>query len=282
MKYRWGISACIFLGLGSYFSFFPVNSVTANEHSIRLATTTSTYNSGLIDYLLAEFQKSANIDVQVIAVGTGKALRLGQNGDVDVVLTHAPKAEADFVKAGYGIEPQGIMHNDFIIVGPPDDPVQLMRFDDVGEGLKAIFDAQARFISRGDDSGTHKKERQLWHKIDQEPHYANYLESGRGMGHTLQMASELQAYTLSDRGTWLALQDKLYLDVVLQSDPHLLNPYQVILVNPARHPHVNMLAARQFVAWLASDVGQRAIGAFTMHGEVLFTPMKSILMHNNP
>ena len=240
--------------------------------SIRLATTTSTYNSGLIDFLLQAFQQVSAIEVQVIAVGTGKALQLGKNGDVDVVLTHAPKAEAEFVAAGYGVDPRQIMYNDFIIVGPPDDPAQLGSLSDVAQGIEAIFNAQARFVSRGDDSGTHKKEQQLWQVVGQQPQYVNYLESGRGMGHTLQMASELQAYTLTDRGTWLALQEQLYLNVVLQSDPRLLNPYQVILVNPAQHPHVKNKHAKAFVNWLVSDAGQQVIGAFTIHGETLFVP----------
>ncbi|MDP6969607.1 MAG: substrate-binding domain-containing protein [Gammaproteobacteria bacterium] len=240
--------------------------------TIRLATTTSTYNSGLLDYLLKQFQQASQIEVQVIAVGTGKALRMGQNGDVDLVMTHAPAAEAAFVAAGYGVEPLGVMHNDFIIVGPQDDPAHLHWLHDVGEGLQAVADAEQRFLSRGDDSGTHKKELQLWQSIAAEAGFSGYMESGRGMGHTLQMASELQAYTLTDRGTWLAMHGKLDLKIVLQADPLLLNPYQVILVNPQRHPHVKAALGRRFQQWLISPAGQAAIAAFRIDGEVLFVP----------
>lgn len=240
--------------------------------SIRLATTTSTYNSGLLDHLLGEFAKYQDIEVQVIAVGTGKALRMGQNGDVDLVMTHAPQAEADFVAAGYGVEPMAVMYNDFIIVGPQHDPAQLHQYSEVGQGMQAIADAKQRFLSRGDDSGTHKKELQLWAAIAAEPGFRGYMEAGRGMGHTLQMTSELQGYTLTDRGTWLAMKDKLDLKIVLQADPRLLNPYQVILVNPERHPHVKAESARTFMAWLVSEVGQQTIGAFRINGEILFVP----------
>lgn len=244
----------------------------AAAESIRLATTTSTYNSGLLDHLLAEFAKHYDIEVQVIAVGTGKALRMGQNGDVDVVMTHAPAAEAKFVDEGYGVEPMGVMYNDFIIVGPPNDPATLRQYSEVGQGMQAIADSKQRFLSRGDDSGTHKKELQLWAAITAEPGFSGYMEAGRGMGHTLQMASELQGYTLTDRGTWLAMKDKLDLKIVLQADPRLLNPYQVILVNPERHPHVKTEPARAFMAWLVSEAGQQSIGAFRINNEVLFVP----------
>lgn len=247
------------------------NSSYAAE-SIRLATTTSTYNSGLLDYLLVAFAKQQDVEVQVIAVGTGKALRMGQNGDVDLVMTHAPQAEAAFVEAGYGVDPQAVMYNDFIIVGPKHDPAQLYQYSEVGQGMQALADTRQRFLSRGDDSGTHKKELQLWASIEAEPGFRGYMEAGRGMGHTLQMTSELQGYTLTDRGTWLAMKDKLDLKVVLQADPRLLNPYQVILVNPQRHPHVKVRGARAFMAWLVSTAGQQAIGDFRINGEILFVP----------
>ena len=248
------------------------SSVFAQTDSIRLATTTSTYNSGLLDYLLTKFQLASDIQVQVIAVGTGKALRMGQNGDVDLVMTHAPAAEAEFVAAGHGVEPLAVMYNDFIIVGPPNDPARLIDLHKVSEGLQAIADAKQRFLSRGDDSGTHKKELELWHSIEANPGFSGYLEAGRGMGHTLQMTSELQGYTLTDRGTWLSMNDKLDLTVVLQSDPRLLNPYQVILINPQRHAHVKVGLARRFQQWLVGAKGQAAIGSFRINEEVLFVP----------
>ena len=164
------------------------------------------------------------------------------------------------------------MHNDFIIVGPQLDPANLYGLQDVGQGLQAVANAQQRFLSRGDDSGTHKKELQLWRGQPAELGFPGYMESGRGMGHTLQMASELQAYTLTDRGTWLALHNELDLKIVIEADPLLKNPYQVILVNQQRHPHVKADLSRRFQQWLVSPMGQAAIADFRINGEVLFVP----------
>jgi tungstate transport system substrate-binding protein len=250
----------------------PLVSGTVLADRIRLATTTSTYNSGLLDYLLHHYAKVSDTEVQVIAVGTGKALKMGENGDVDLVMTHAPKAEARFLDQGFGIEAKGVMFNDFVIVGPKEDSAKVSTAHTVTDGLLLIAASNKRFISRGDDSGTHKKELQLWHHLGALPTFKGYLESGRGMGHSLQMASEMGAYTMTDRGTWLAMQDKLALRLVLESDPRLINPYQVILVNPTRHPHVNIESARQFSQWLVSSDGQKVIGNFRINGEVLFVP----------
>ena len=244
----------------------------AMADSIRFATTTSTYNSGLLDYLLNHYANVSQTEVQVISVGTGKALRMAENGDVDLVMTHAPSAEARFIGQGFGIEPLGVMYNDFVLVGPKDDAAQVSLAQTVTEGLSLIMLSNQRFISRGDDSGTHKKELQLWQHLGALPSFAGYLESGRGMGHSLQMASELGAYTLTDRGTWLALKDKLALRLVLETDPRLLNPYQVILVNPVRHQHANVKSAREFAQWMVSSEGQGIIGKFRINGEVLFVP----------
>jgi len=240
--------------------------------SIRFATTTSTYNSGLLTYLLGHYAKVSETEVQVISVGTGKALRMGENGDVDLVMTHAPSAEARFIGEGFGIEAHSVMYNDFVLVGPKEDVAQVSLAHTVTEGLSLIKASNQRFISRGDDSGTHKKELQLWQSLGALPAFKGYLESGRGMGHSLQMASEMGAYTMTDRGTWLALKDKLELRLVLQGDPRLLNPYQIMLVNPARHPHANVNAAREFAQWMVSSVGQEVIGKFRINGEVLFVP----------
>ena len=247
-------------------------SVIGWADSIRLAVTTSTYNSGLSDNLLSHYARVSNTQVQVISVGTGKALKMGENGDVDLVMTHAPGAEARFIDQGFGIEPLGVMYNDFVLVGPKDDEAQVSLAQTVTEGLSLIMLSNQRFISRGDDSGTHKKELQLWQHLGALPSFAGYLESGRGMGHSLQMASELGAYTLTDRGTWLALKDKLALRLVLETDPRLLNPYQVILVNPVRHQHANVKSAREFAQWMVSSEGQGIIGKFRINGEVLFVP----------
>ncbi len=240
--------------------------------SIRLATTTSTYNSGLLDYLLIHYAKVSNTELQVISVGTGKALKMGENGDVDLVMTHAPSAEARFIEQGFGIEPRQVMHNDFVLVGPKEDAAKVSVARTVTAGLSLIMASNQRFISRGDDSGTHKKELQLWQHLGALPVFEGYLESGRGMGHSLQMASEIGAYTLTDRGTWLALKNKLELRLVLESDPRLINPYQVMLVNPERHRHTNIKAAREFAQWMLSYAGQEVIGNFRINNEVLFVP----------
>ena len=240
--------------------------------SIRLAVTTSTYNSGLLDRLLSHYARVSNTHVQVISVGTGKALKMGENGDVDLVITHAPEAEAYFIDQGFGIEARRVMHNDFVLVGPEEDKAQVSEAQTLVQGLSLIKESNQRFISRGDDSGTHKKELQLWRHLGVLPAFDGYLESGRGMGHSLQMASEMGAYAMTDRGTWLALKDKLELTLVLEGDPRLLNPYQVMLVNPKRHSHVNINSAREFVQWLVSSAGQEAIGNFRINGELLFVP----------
>ncbi|MCO4836902.1 MAG: substrate-binding domain-containing protein [Oceanospirillaceae bacterium] len=240
--------------------------------SIRFATTTSTYNSGLLDYLVGHYEKVSDTQVLVISVGTGKALKMGENGDVDLVMTHAPIAEAHFVDEKFGIEPLSVMYNDFVLVGPKEDLASVSQAQTVIEGLALIMGSNQRFISRGDDSGTHKKELQLWQHLGQLPTFSGYLESGRGMGHSLHMASEMGAYTLTDRGTWLALKGKLQLHLALDSDPKLINPYQVILVNPQRHAHVNVDSARDFAQWIVSPAGQALISAFRINGEVLFIP----------
>ena len=240
--------------------------------SIRFATTTSTYNSGLLDYLVLQYEKVSDTQVQVISVGTGKALKMGENGDVDLLMTHAPQAEAYFIDQGFGIEAQRVMHNDFILVGPEEDKAQVSGAQTVIQGLSLIKESNQRFISRGDDSGTHKKELQLWRHLGALPTFDGYLESGRGMGHSLQMASEMGAYIMTDRGTWLALKDKLELHLVLKGAPPLINPYQVILVNPMRHSHANINSSREFAQWLVSEAGQEVIGSFRINGKALFVP----------
>ena len=247
-------------------------SVIGLADSIRFAATTSTYNSALLDYLLIHYAKVSDTEVQVISVGTGKALKMGENGDVDLVMTHAPGAEARFIDQGFGIEPHSVMYNNFVLVGPKEDAANASGAQTVTQGLSLIAASNQRFISRGDDSGTHKRELQLWQHLGALPDFDGYLESGRGMGHSLQMASEMGAYAMTDRGTWLALKDKLELTLVLEGDPRLLNPYQVMLVNPKRHRHANINSAREFAQWLVSSAGQEAIGSFRINGEVLFVP----------
>lgn len=240
---------------------------------LRLATTTSTENSGLLAHLLPRFQQATGYEVHVIAVGTGKALKLGQNGDVDVVLVHARQAEDAFVDAGHGVERRAVMYNDFVLVGPADDPAGIGQAKDTVEALSRIAGTSSRFISRGDDSGTHKKELSLWAMAKQLASGAWYIESGQGMGKVLNMASELDAYTLTDRGTWLALRNNLRLALLFENDPPLHNPYSIIAVNPERHPHVDVAGTKAFIEWLISAPTQKLIGEYRVDGEVLFHPL---------
>jgi tungstate transport system substrate-binding protein len=251
---------------------FSVIAGNAAGSILRLATTTSTANSGLMDYLLPEFTKKTAIEVQIIAVGTGKALRLGQEGDVDIVLVHARRAEQAFIDAGFGVERFDVMYNDFILVGPPDDPAQISASHSVTEVLKKIRNSKSAFISRGDDSGTHKKELSLWQKTGFIPQGDWYKSVGQGMGKVIQIANELGAYTMTDRGTWLAYQSKSNLALLYQGDPPLFNPYGIIAVNPMRHVHVNYKGAENFISWITSKNGQRLIGDFTVKDEQLFIP----------
>lgn len=246
-------------------------SVTAQAREmLRLATTTSTYNSGLLDYLLPHFEAEHDARVHVISVGTGKALRLGQDGDVDLVMTHAPVAEADFVALGYGIQPRALMFNDFVIIGPSSDPAGVRRYNAVPDVLRAIASAQAIFVSRGDESGTHIKELELWQQAAVALPFKGYRAVGQGMGQVLSIADEMEGYTLTDRGTWLAMRARLDASLLFQGDEILFNPYQVILVNPERHPDTNHAMARKLSDWLVSEEGQALINSFKVEGEQLF------------
>jgi tungstate transport system substrate-binding protein len=239
---------------------------------IKLATTTSTDNSGLLADLLPVFTEMTGIAVDVIAVGTGKALALGQNGDVDVVLVHAPSREQIFVEAGYGVNHRSVMHNDFVILGPSDDPAGIKGSSDAVEALDAVAESQSLFVSRGDDSGTHTKERSLWADAGVD-HGGNwYSEAGQGMGAVMTIASESGGYTLADRGTWLSMKDKLNLNVMTEGDSRLFNPYGVIAVNPALHDHVKYIESMIFIAWLTSAGGQKRIADFRINSEILFIP----------
>ena len=248
------------------------NLALADTPVIRLATTTSTENSGLLAVLLPEFEKREGVKVHVIAVGTGKALRMGQDGDVDLVLVHAPAAEKAFVDAGYGVDRRDVMYNDFVLIGPAADPAAIAQSGDAGIALTQIAAKQALFISRGDDSGTHKKELQLWQSAGIAPAGDWYREAGQGMGKVLQMAGELDAYTLADRGTWLAYRDKSPLKVLFAGDPRMFNPYGIIAVNPQRYPDINYQGASKLIEWITSEPGQRMIGEFAISGTRLFTP----------
>ena len=247
----------------------------ADDRSIILASTTSTEISGLLADLLPRFTTRTGIRVHVVAVGTGAALRLGQRGDADVVLIHDRAAEDRFVAAGHGIDRRDVMYNDFLIVGPSADLAGIRGGRDAVVALTAIAGARAPFASRGDDSGTHKAERRLWRAAGIDPETGSgqwYLELGAGMGATLNMAAARGAHALTDRGTWLGFANRRDLVALVEGDARLFNPYGVILVNPARHPHVDARAARAFIDWLTGAEGQAAIAAFTVGGKRLFIP----------
>lgn len=239
---------------------------------LRIATTTSTENSGLLAILHPSFEQQYNVRLDVIAVGTGKALKLGENGDVDVVFVHAPKAEQDFVDAGFGLARQAVMHNDFIIVGPASDPAKIKQTSKVELALKRIYDTQVMFISRGDDSGTDKKEKALWASAELTPEGSWYASAGQGMGAVLRIADDKQAYTLTDRGTYLAQKHKLSLSILFEGDQLLFNPYHIIAINPNRHSHVKTELAQQYINYVTGAQGQKIIADYKLAGEQLFYP----------
>jgi len=246
----------------------------ANPNLI-LATTTSTQDSGLLDVLILLFETKTGYTVQTVAVGTGQALKMGEEGNADVLLVHAPKSEEAFMKAGFGRERAPVMHNDFIIVGPESDPAKIKGVVSALDALNAIYNSSSLFISRGDDSGTHKKELDVWSKAELDPKEQSwYLESGQGMGATLTIASEKGAYTITDRGTFLAQQENLDLLILLEGDPPLLNPYHVITVNPQKWPKINYDGALAFYKFITTPEIQKVISEFGMmeYGQPLFFP----------
>jgi len=241
---------------------------------LKLATTTSTEDSGLLDVLLPEFEKDTNYKVKVIAVGTGQAIEMGEAGDVDVLLVHSRKSEDKFVADGFGVNRLDVMYNDFIIIGPAEDPAGIKGSTDVLKAFAAISQKQVAFVSRADDSGTDKKEKGIWEKAEIKPAGTWYIESGQGMGDTFRIADEKKAYTLIDRATYLALKDKYKLEIMIEGDKSLLNPYGVIPVNPDKFPNVDFEGATKFAEWLTSEKGQKMIGEFGVKefGQQLFVP----------
>ncbi len=237
---------------------------------LRLATTTSTENSGLLAELLPPFEKASDCKVDVIAVGTGKAIKLGETGDVDVIMVHARSKEDKFVAAGFGVDRRDVMYNDFVILGPVNDPAGIKGGNDAMAAMGKIAASKSTFVSRGDDSGTHAREKQLWKKAEVAPAGDWYLEAGRGMGEVIVMASERQGYTLSDRGTYIAYAEKTPLKVVVEGDKGLFNPYGVIMVNPAKHSHVKVDLAKKFLEFLVSDQAKQLITSFRKGGKQLF------------
>ena len=266
---------------------FVSNSVYAGKpidsnQVIRMATTTSTENSGLLGHLLPAFEKQSGYTVHVIAVGTGKALRMGCDGDVDVVLVHAPKSEKKFIDDGCGIKRYPVMYNDFVLVGPRSDPADIAQEQDIVKVLSQIAASKALFVSRGDDSGTHKKEKGLWKDAGATPSGSWYREAGQGMGKVLQIAGELDAYTLTDRGTWIAYRKKSPLVIVSQGDKKLHNPYGIIAVNPKRFPDLNNAGSEALIQWITSSAGQQLISNYTLSGDHLFTPSADTALAHSP
>jgi len=242
---------------------------------LKISSTTSTENSGLFGALNPPFEKRFNCRVDVIAVGTGKALKIASNGDVDVVFVHARQAEDKFVADGYGVNRRDVMYNDFIIIGPATDPARIRGMRDAKEALRRISQTEALFISRGDDSGTYKKELALWEKAGVVPQGSWYSEAGQGMGAVIQIANQKLAYTLADRGTYLACSQKIDLQILCEGDPDLFNPYGIIAVNPIKFPHVNYVLAMVYIGWVTSAEGQSIIREFgkDRFGQPLFIPV---------
>ena len=247
----------------------------AGERYITVASTTSTEASGLFDYLLPRFERRTGIEVRVVAVGTGQAIAIARRGDADVLFVHHEPSERAFVANGHGVKRHPVMYNDFIVVGPTGDPAGIEGMDRAAPALAAVARAEALFASRGDDSGTHKKEMELWQAAGIDPTAAGgnwYRETGSGMGRTLNTAAAMDAYTLADRGTWISFDNRRDLELLVEGDPALFNPYGAILVSPEQHPHVKAEMGRRFIAWLISDAGQDAIAAYRLRGQQLFHP----------
>jgi len=240
---------------------------------LRLAVTTSTRDSGLLDVLVPVFERREGARVDVIAVGTGRALKLGEAGDVDAVLVHSRAAEDAFMAAGHGIRREDVMYNTFEIVGPPSDPAGIQGVTAV-EALRKIAAGKYRFVSRGDDSGTHKRELTLWKAVGGRPTWDGYVESGQGMGASLIMADQMKAYILADRGTYLSFKEKIHLKPLARQSKDLLNPYGIIVVDPSKHPSIRGKLAGAFVDFIISPQAQRIIRDFQVAGEQLFHPLR--------
>ncbi|MBR0934024.1 extracellular solute-binding protein [Bradyrhizobium jicamae] len=252
--------------------------VFAQDRAITVASTTSTEQSGLFGYLLPEFSKAEGIKVKVVAVGTGQALDIGRRGDADVVFVHDRPAEDKFMAEGHGVKRFDVMYNDFVIVGPKSDPAHIAGDKDVVDALRKIATAKAPFISRGDHSGTHEAELRLWKQAGIDVGTGKdswYREIGQGMGPALNMASSLNAYVLSDRGTWLSFKNRGDLTILTEGDKRLFNQYGVMLVNPVKHPNVKAQDGQAFVDWLISPSGQQAIAGYKIGGKQLFFPNAS-------
>ncbi|HET6469204.1 MAG TPA: substrate-binding domain-containing protein [Geminicoccaceae bacterium] len=252
----------------------PASPAPAAAEHVTLASTTSTEQSGLFGWLIGKFREASGIDVRVVAVGTGQALKIGERGDADALLVHDPMGEAKFMAEGFGSDLRPVMVNDFVIVGPAADPAAIRGLRQAGAALERVHAAAAPFASRGDDSGTHRLELRLWRAagISGRPAGGWYRELGQGMGPTLNTAAAMDAYALTDRATWAAFRNRQNLELLVEGDPALLNPYSSILVNPELHPHVNAAPARRWHEWLTSAAGRAAIASFRIDGQQVFFP----------
>ncbi|MBE0451374.1 MAG: substrate-binding domain-containing protein [Clostridia bacterium] len=259
----------VILALLLVISAWTYTKLNEEPESIILSTTTSTQDSGLLDFILPGFTEKTGIEVKVVAVGTGKALQMGRDGEADVLLVHAKSSEIEFVAEGHGAERFDVMYNDFIMVGP--EPLQ---YETIGDTLNGIMENEMVFVSRGDDSGTHKKELSIWASRGITPEGKWYMSAGKGMGDVLQMANELRGYTLTDRATYLSMKDKLELEIVFEADALLLNEYGVIAVNPQKNDSINNKGANKFIDWILSTETQEKIGEFgkDLYGQPLFFP----------
>lgn len=240
-----------------------------------LATTTSTQDSGLLEYLLPDFEKEYNVFMKVIAVGSGQAIQMGKDGNADVLLVHSPTAEKTYMEEKHGVRREDVMYNDFIIVGPEEDPAKIKNSATAVDAFKALMNSKSKFVSRGDDSGTHSKEKAIWKAAELEPSGNWYISAGQGMGAVLTMADEEKAYTLADRATYMTQVEKgLELQIMIEGDNQLLNPYGVIAVDPSKSPKINNEVANQFIDWLISDETQKKIADFKKEelGVSLFIP----------
>ena len=245
--------------------------VARAQTTLVMASTTSTEQSGLFGHLLPAFKAASGLDVKVVALGTGQALDMGRRGDADVLFVHDPVAEEKLVADGFGLQRWPVMYNDFVLIGPGNDPAQV-RGKDIAQALQKIAQTQAAFVSRGDKSGTHAAELRYWAMAGTSHMGAGYKACGCGMGPALNMAASMGAYVLADRGTWLSFKNRADLAVLVQGDERLFNPYGVIAVNPAKHPHVKLKEAQRFIDWVTSPAGQAHIAAYKIGGEQLFFP----------
>jgi len=262
----------LIVGVCVVLAFCIAYSGASAETRLRMSTTTSTDNSGLLKVLLPPFEKANNCTVDVISVGTGKALKLGENGDVDVVFVHARPAEDKFVADGHGVDRRDVMYNDYVLVGPPSDPAGIKGMKSAVDAFKRLAEGKADFVSRGDDSGTHKQELQIWKAAGIAPKGSWYIEAGQGMGAVLQMAYQKKGYTLADRGTFISMEKKTDLVILVEGDKILFNPYGIIAVNPKKHPKVNYELTKKFIDFVTGAQGQKIIADFKLDGKQLFFP----------